>query len=85
MLSPLPSVNAVTPALCSRCHPCLQNGNLGDYEQRGIVPRTVGDLFAQLEKRPDRETKIHMSFLEIYRDTFTDLLAPDFEPGSTGA
>lgn len=47
----------------------------GDYEQRGIIPRTCDCLFQTLNNQTDAvEVGIRCSFLEIYQEKLRDLL-----------
>jgi len=45
-------------------------------ESRGIIPRCLHDIFSYITSSPDQPRwTVHMSFLQIYNDTISDLLA----------
>ncbi|XP_016079113.1 PREDICTED: centromere-associated protein E isoform X3 [Miniopterus natalensis] len=44
----------------------------GDY--LGVIPRAIHDIFQKIEKFPDREFLLRVSYMEIYNETITDLL-----------
>ena len=46
---------------------------MGDRERRGVIPRAVGDLFAQLPQG----TTARVSYLEVYNERVFDLLGAD--------
>lgn len=48
-------------------------GSTASFDDRGLLPRCLGYLYAQLEDRPDL-ISIHITYLEIYNDTAYDLL-----------
>lgn len=53
----------------------------GDLEgpQRGIIPRTVEDIFYCIENDPEPTSKylVRASYLQIYNEVISDLLKPD--------
>ena len=56
-------------------------GDVHSYQQRGIVPRALHQLFAEIESRLDMEVSVKVSYLEIYNEVMYDLLADD--PGAS--
>ena len=58
-------------------------GDVHSYQQRGIVPRALHQLFAEIESRLDMEVSVKVSYLEIYNEVMYDLLADD--PGASGS
>lgn len=50
-------------------------GELRAEEEMGIIPRSVKDLFAQLQERGGPH-KVTVSFLEVYNEQLMDLLIP---------
>ena len=58
-------------------------GDVHSYQQRGIVPRALHQLFTDIESRLDMEVSVKVSYLEIYNEVMYDLLADD--PGSSGS
>eukprot|EP00873_Tetraselmis_striata_P011712 jgi/Tetstr1/431976/TSEL_021453.t1 len=47
------------------------------YVDRGIIPRSISMIFAELNNRADAQFSVHISYLEIYNDTGYDLLDPN--------
>jgi len=53
---------------------------LGTDDSPGIIPRCVDRLFAkreELEKNPEKEIRVWVSYLEIYNEHLKDLLKPE--------
>merc|ERR1719310_1500061 len=48
---------------------------IGDFQNKGVVPRTIAAIFDALAKTPS--WGIHVSVLEIYNERVRDLLAPN--------
>ena len=59
-----------------------QIGSLESYQNRGITPRAVGDIFSYIAEHPQFEATVAVSYVEIYQDTLIDLLStlPTSEP-----
>lgn len=51
-------------------------GNTAAYAQRGIIPRALEDVFRHIANRPDTAYQVTVSYLEIYNETYFDLLDP---------
>ena len=49
-------------------------GGAERYVDRGIIPRAISMLFAEISKNSERQTQIHISYMEIYNETGYDLL-----------
>lgn len=49
-------------------------GDVQNFKQRGIVPRAIGQVFADIEERPQQEFAVYASFMEIYNEKIFDLL-----------
>jgi kinesin family protein 6/9 len=47
------------------------------YKHRGIIPRAIGHIFRGIQARPETETVVWLSYLEIYNEQFYDLLRED--------
>ena len=47
---------------------------LGSQTEKGIMPRSVSDLFKLLQKFKSKEFKIQVSYIEIYNEEIRDLL-----------
>lgn len=47
-----------------------------DNEHAGIIPRAMSQIFEHVVNQQAQEVSITMSFLQIYRETIQDLLAP---------
>ena len=55
---------------------------LGDqriYSNRGVSPRAISAVFAEISSRPETDFSVQVSYLEIYNERIYDLLLP---PGS---
>ena len=52
------------------------SGSPSNYNYRGIIPRAITRLFQELGGHPEFDTKVSLSYLEIYNETVFDLLAP---------
>ncbi|XP_065661910.1 uncharacterized protein LOC101241452 isoform X14 [Hydra vulgaris] len=48
---------------------------LGDVNELGILPLAIKEVFDHTVKQPDREFLLRASFIEIYNEEITDLLA----------
>ena len=52
-------------------------GSGRQYEERGLIPRTISYVYSILDKRREEEDiTIHISFMEIYQNVGYDLLNP---------
>ncbi|XP_068604371.1 kinesin-like protein KIF9 [Brachionichthys hirsutus] len=56
-------------------------GSTESYQQRGIIPRALQEVFREVKKRTERSFVFHLSYLEIYNETLVDLLSPHPTPG----
>ncbi|XP_072324248.1 kinesin-like protein KIF9 [Scyliorhinus torazame] len=45
------------------------------YDYRGIIPRAIQQIFKEVEEQADLALTIYVSYLEIYNETFFDLLS----------
>ena len=52
------------------------SGGTGNYKTRGCIPRSLQEIFAEVNSRPDQAYTIKLSYLEIYNETLYDLLSP---------
>ncbi len=50
-------------------------GELTNEEKRGLVPRAAQELFQRLSVKKETEASVTCSYLEIYNEDLTDLLA----------
>ncbi|XP_076820259.1 uncharacterized protein LOC143465709 isoform X2 [Clavelina lepadiformis] len=50
----------------------------GSQTNPGIIPMAIHDIFTGIEKTPEREFLLRVSYLEIYNENLKDLLAKDF-------
>ena len=58
-------------------------GNAGIYEEEGIIPRAIRDIFSSLlhsQKEQQLAASVRVSMIEIYNDDCKDLLHPDIAP-----
>ncbi|KAF4669888.1 Kinesin member [Perkinsus chesapeaki] len=51
-------------------------GSTSSFEHRGIIPRVLTDIFREKAQRPAMSIDISLSYLEIYNEALSDLLAP---------
>ncbi|XP_069501891.1 kinesin-like protein KIF9 [Ambystoma mexicanum] len=50
-------------------------GATENYKQRGIIPRTLQQVFREIEARRDQSVTVRISYLEIYNENLFDLLS----------
>ncbi|KAM8823486.1 kinesin-like protein KIF9 isoform 6-T6 [Spinachia spinachia] len=50
-------------------------GSTESYNQRGVIPRALQEVFREVEKRTAHFFSVHLSYLEIYNETLVDLLS----------
>ncbi|RKO99206.1 hypothetical protein CXG81DRAFT_14836, partial [Caulochytrium protostelioides] len=50
-------------------------GTPDNFQQRGIIPRTIQHVFREMADKPHNAYTVRMSFLEIYNEQLYDLLA----------
>lgn len=41
------------------------SGGKQSFKQRGIIPRALGQLFAEVKAMPDREARVSVQYLEV--------------------
>jgi kinesin family protein 6/9 len=51
-------------------------GATENYNQRGLIPRTIQHLFKEISSKPDCSYTVRIGYLEIYNESFYDLLSP---------
>ena len=49
-------------------------GETDNYKQRGITPRAIAQVFAEIKERPHQVFKVSISYMEIYNERIFDLL-----------
>ena len=52
------------------------SGSPSNYKYRGIIPRTVSQIYQDLASKYDQSVTIRVSYVEIYNDLMFDLLSP---------
>jgi kinesin family protein 6/9 len=52
-------------------------GGTQAYKYRGVAPRALTQIFRHIEEHPESEFSVRVSYLEIYNETFFDLLSVD--------
>ena len=59
-------------------------GDGQDYHLRGMAPRALGQIFREVNNRPEYQYTVRFSCLEIYNENLFDLLAtlPEYGPRS---
>lgn len=50
-------------------------GTTNNFEQRGIIPRAISQLFSEINLQEEHQTTVRISYLEIYKEQLFDLLA----------
>ncbi|KAM6908128.1 kinesin-like protein KIF9 [Lycodopsis pacificus] len=50
-------------------------GSTESYQQRGVIPRALQEVFREVDKRTEHFFSVHLSYLEIYNETLVDLLS----------
>jgi len=56
------------------------SGSQSDYKYRGIIPRCISAIYQEVQQRLEHNIKVSVSYLEIYNETLTDLLAESLNP-----
>eukprot|EP00981_Chlorochromonas_danica_P002941 scaffold601_cov170-Ochromonas_danica.AAC.2 len=56
-------------------------GDAQSYEHRGIAPRAISQLFAEIASRTETEYMVSCTFMEIYNERIYDLLSDLSNPG----
>lgn len=56
-------------------------GATENYQQRGMIPRTIQHLYKEINNRQDRQFTVRIGYLEIYKDQLFDLLSTINPPG----
>ncbi|GAX77459.1 hypothetical protein CEUSTIGMA_g4903.t1 [Chlamydomonas eustigma] len=56
------------------------SGGKSSFKQRGIIPRMINHLFAEIRNLSDRQFKISIQYLEIYNESLYDLLDITTQP-----
>ena len=61
-------------------------GGQESYKYRGLIPRALHHVFADIESRPESAVTVRVSYLEIYNENLRDLLTtlPDAEEAGGG-
>ncbi|NXG61161.1 KIF9 protein, partial [Hemiprocne comata] len=59
-------------------------GVTGEYKERGIIPRAVGQVFKATAQSMEPFVTVRISYLEIYNETLFDLLSSRSSPGTGG-
>jgi len=50
-------------------------GSSSDFKYRGIIPRTISELYSQIKSKYDQEIVVRVSYVEIYNEQIFDLLS----------
>ena len=59
-------------------------GGAERYVDRGIIPRAVQRLYAEIAKRNDAQYSVHVSYVEVYMDHCDDLLGDASKTAADG-
>lgn len=61
----------------------LNTGTTNNYQQRGIIPRAISQLFTEIKQKHEYDISIKISYLEIYKEQMFDLLSTMFDGEKT--
>ena len=50
-------------------------GTTNDFKQRGIIPRSLTQLYREIKDRYEYDITVRISYIEIYQENMYDLLA----------
>ncbi|XP_074641971.1 kinesin-like protein KIF9 [Tubulanus polymorphus] len=50
-------------------------GATENYKHRGVIPRSLSQIFREIDDRPESAISVRVSYLEIYNETMFDLLS----------
>ncbi|XP_070571216.1 kinesin-like protein KIF9 [Ptychodera flava] len=50
-------------------------GATENYQHRGLIPRSIAQVYREIEERPEHAITVRISYLEIYNETMFDLLS----------
>lgn len=56
------------------------SGGRQNYKHRGLIPRILTALFTEAKNRPLQDTRVNISYLEIYNEQLFDLLDITTQP-----
>ena len=48
-----------------------------DYRYRGLIPRSISEIFKQMTQKHDTQYKVLVSYIEVYNEVLHDLLHPN--------
>lgn len=76
MQSRVAETNLVNPLTLTLSLPLLlrQMGDTTNYEHRGIAPRSLNQLFSEVNSRIEFEFRVSCTYMEIYNERIFDLL-----------
>ena len=60
-------------------------GSSANFKYRGLIPRTINEIFSVAGGRYDNSISVSVSFLEIYNELLFDMLSdvPPYEQSGT--
>ncbi|XP_072047757.1 kinesin-like protein KIF9 [Amphiura filiformis] len=50
-------------------------GTTENYKHRGVIPRSISQVYREIANRPEHSINVRISYLEIYNETMFDLLS----------
>lgn len=50
-------------------------GTTENYKHRGVIPRSISQVYKEISDRPEHSITVRISYLEIYNETMFDLLS----------
>lgn len=58
-------------------------GTTNNFQQRGIIPRAISQLFTEIKQKHEYNISIQVSYLEIYKEQMFDLLSTMYDGEKT--
>ena len=56
-------------------------GATNNFQQRGIIPRAISQLFTEIKKKHEYDISVQVSYVEIYNEQMFDLLSTMHDGG----
>ena len=53
------------------------NGSTPNFKYRGLIPRSINQIFQEIGSLYDQEIQVSVSYLEIYNEQLFDLLSDE--------
>ena len=63
------------------CNVYISKGTTNNFQQRGIIPRAINQLFSEIKEKYENDITVRVSYLEIYNEQMFDLLSTMYGGG----